>query len=74
MEQLGPIKIEDLNKIHNLIEDVRFECLSRSGIIYDYTEGVYTLLMNNIINAVSSTKAWKIIENLYSEAERIELI
>lgn len=37
-------------------------------------EDLDILLMNNIINAVSSTKAWKIIENLYSEAERIELI
>lgn len=38
MEQLVPIKIEDLNKIHNLIEDVRLECLSRSGMIdWNYT-------------------------------------
>lgn len=37
-------------------------------------EDLDTLLMNNIINAVSSTEAWEIIENLYPEAERIELI
>lgn len=36
----GPIKIEDLNKIHNLIEDARLECLSRSGTIdWNYTGG-----------------------------------
>ena len=36
----GLIKIEDLNKIYNLIEDARLECLSRSGMIdWNYTGG-----------------------------------
>lgn len=36
----GPIKIEDLNKLSNLIEDARFECLSRSGMMdWNYTKG-----------------------------------
>lgn len=49
------------NVSHNLEGSIKMEDLD-------------TLLMNNIINAVSSTEAWKIIENLYPETERIELI
>ena len=35
-----PIKMEDLDKLSNLIEDARFECLSRSGMTdWNYTKG-----------------------------------
>ena len=35
-----PIKMEDLDKLSNLIKDARFECLSRSGMTdWNYTKG-----------------------------------
>lgn len=66
----GPIKIEDLNKIHNLIKDARLECLSRSGMIdWDHTGGDGSNFSVIFLAAVTET-----IKNITKEEILTEIL